>query len=245
VRFVYRYRTRDNVEHRGEISAATREDAFAAIRALGVKPSGLAEADGFFNKLFGKGKRWLAIVALSIVALIVLVLWLRTKEKMSEVLRRDVESPRHQIYGDPEVMRSMEVAGFSNCLHRVGDRVLAQFAQPGNFVAAKGCGIDDVAAVLSAVVRTDLEVSDAECREVRELKQIVNGMRTEMREYLSDGLGSYQSYFGRLIERYRAEKQIHDRVSTELQNEKSPEVWSKKNEALRRMGVAVIVRPEE
>ena len=61
MKFNYEYRTSDNVRHTGVIAASDREAAFAALKAQGIRPGCLAEAPGFFNKLFGKGKRWLAI----------------------------------------------------------------------------------------------------------------------------------------------------------------------------------------
>ena len=245
MRFVYKYRTSDNVEHDGEVTAVDREAAYRAIRAQGRKPGQLKEADGFFNHLLGKGKRWMAIVVLSVGVVVALCLWLRTEREKAVVVRNEAVALRHQIYGDPEIMRAMSDAGFSNCLERVGDRILAQFAQPGTFVSARGYTADDLSAALAAVAERDLAIDPDEGREIRELKQIVNGMRVEMREYLSDGMGSYRSYFNRLVERYMAEKQIHDRVVAELAKEKDAAVWSKKNEELRRMGLAVVVKSEE
>lgn len=70
MKFLYEYRTSDNAKHSGTISAASRDAAYAAIKVLGVRPSRVVEAPGFFNKLFGKGKRWLAIAALGVLVII-------------------------------------------------------------------------------------------------------------------------------------------------------------------------------
>ena len=64
MKFLYTYRTPDNKQHRGEIAAATKEAAYAALRAQGIKAGHVDEAPGVFNKLFGKGKRWMAIAVL-------------------------------------------------------------------------------------------------------------------------------------------------------------------------------------
>ena len=40
------------------------EAAYAALRAQGIKAGHVDEAPGVFNKLFGKGKRWMAIAVL-------------------------------------------------------------------------------------------------------------------------------------------------------------------------------------
>ena len=68
MKFVYEYRTSDNALHHGSVAAADRDAAFAALKARGVRPARLVEAPGFLNKLFGKGKRWIAIAVLSVAA---------------------------------------------------------------------------------------------------------------------------------------------------------------------------------
>ena len=57
MKFFYQYRTRDNISHDGEISASTLDDAYAALKAKGIRPGRVVEAPGFLNKLLGKGKR--------------------------------------------------------------------------------------------------------------------------------------------------------------------------------------------
>ena len=81
--------------------------------------------------------------------------------------------------------------------------------------------------------------------EVRELREIVNGMREELREYLANGNGTPRSYWRRLIERTQQEMQICERTRRELENEKSAAVWEEKNEALRRLGLRPIPNPKD
>ena len=69
MKFVYEYRTSDNALHSGRIAALDRDAAFAALKARGIRPARLVEAPGLVNKVFGKGKRWIAIVALSVAAI--------------------------------------------------------------------------------------------------------------------------------------------------------------------------------
>ncbi len=92
---------------------------------------------------------------------------------------------------------------------------------------------------------SDLAISPSDPREVRELKQIVNGMRKEMRAYLANGNGTPRSYWRRLLERTRQEMQIYERTRRELENEKNAAVWEEKNEALRRLGLRTIPHPKE
>ena len=77
----------------------------------------------------------------------------------------------------------------------------------------------------------------SDSREVRELREIVNGMREELREYLANGNGTPRSYWRRLLERTQQEMQICERTRRELENEKNEAVWEEKNEALRRLGL--------
>ena len=85
----------------------------------------------------------------------------------------------------------------------------------------------------------------SDSREVRELKQIVNGMRQELRDYLANGNGTPKSYWRRLLERTQEEMRIYERTRRELENEKSEAVWEEKNEALRRLGLRTITNHRE
>ncbi len=91
----------------------------------------------------------------------------------------------------------------------------------------------------------DIAIDAGEERELRELKQIVNGMREEMREYLANGNGTPRSFWRRLNERTAQEIQIYERTRRELEKETSEEVWEQKNDALRRLGLRTIPNPGE
>jgi hypothetical protein len=91
----------------------------------------------------------------------------------------------------------------------------------------------------------DIQIAAEDSREVRELKQIVNGMREEMRGYLANGNGTPRSYWRRLNERTLSEMQIYERTRRELEKETRPEAWEQKNEALRILGLRTIPAPNE
>ena len=164
-------------------------------------------------------------------------------------------APRHQIYGDPATVEGLERGDFAAHLPRVGDQMLAVFAQPGKLMCARGSNprrIDEKSyAIFEEYARNDLDVENdipidiAESREITELKQIVNGMREEMREYLANGNGTPRSYWRRLNERTAQEIQIYERTRRELEKETSEEVWEQKNDALRRLGLRTIPNPGE
>ena len=93
--------------------------------------------------------------------------------------------------------------------------------------------------------KRDIAIDAGEERELRELKQIVNGIREEMRYYLANGNGTPRSFWRRLNERTAQEMQIYERTRRELEKETSEEVWEQKNDALRRLGHRTISNPGE
>ena len=152
-------------------------------------------------------------------------------------------------------MESLERGDFSAALSREGDRLLAVFAQPGRLMCAKGTNPRKLSANAAAqfadyaqnelAADKDILINADDPREIRELKQIVNGMRDEMRSYLANGNGTPRSYWRRLNERTLEELRIYDRTKRELENERSSEVWEQKNEALRTLGLRTIPLPNE
>lgn len=246
MKFTYQYRTPDNVAHTGELSAANRDAVFAALKAQGVKPFGIAEAPGAFNKLFGKGKRWIAIAILAVAALTVTLLYFRISRTLQTIRTSQTVSDRHQIYGDPAYIDECESTGYANVFTDPGERILAVYAQPGG---ANGLDASvDRAQAIAALAETKgrpVVFTGSEPREIRELKAIVEGMKRELREYLSDGVGTIESYMKRLEERRVVEVAMYEKVAAELVDEKDELVRESKNEALRGMGLKTIPRPKK
>lgn len=248
MRFVYQYRTRDNVEHQAEIDAADRESAFAALKAQGIRPARMWEKPGIINSLFGKCKRWIAICVLALVAAVFAALFTRTARTLDKLEQSEEQAPRHQIYGDPAILHDIEKGRTEKILPLRGDRILAWFAQPGLLACPVNAPLDhptvELYEALGSVKDISLEISSEEPREARELKQIVNWMRSEMNAYLKNGNGNVRSYFRRLKERTMSELQIYESTKLLLENEKSAAVWELKNEALRQIGLKTIPAPE-
>ncbi len=262
MKYTYAYKTSDGVRHEDSMNASSREEVFSALRAKGIKAIKVVAADGSKANGEVRGLRKRAVVALVALAAAVagVVAYIggeRTgaAERANPAKPSPNASPRHQIYGDPAVMEAFERGDFGDALIRDGDRLLAVFAQPGRYMCAKGVSTRNLAPVAATnfenyashelTVEKDVEIADTDSREVRELKQIVNGMREEMREYLANGNGTPRSYWRRLNERTTSEMQIYERTRRELENEKSPEVWDEKNAALRRLGLRTIPNPNE
>lgn len=244
MKFNYQYRSADNVLHRETIDAPSRDEAFARLKAQGIRPAKVEEAPGFFNKLLGKGKRWLAIVVLALVAVgATVALVLRPVEVVSEEDMR--ATPRHQIYGDPAVMQEIERGNLDGIFAKKGDQLLAWFAQPGRLMMPAGATLEGGGDIIATVVDEDVEILPADSREVRELKQIVNGIKDELRAYLQNGNGTCRSFWRRMRERLREELSIYNRFKTELENEKDEKIWEERNAALRRLGLRTITAPGE
>ena len=251
MRFVYQYRTHDNAVRSGEVSAADRDAAYRALKEKGIRPARLEEAPGLANKIFGKGKRWIAIAVLAVVAA---VFAFQARKAPSEAAAGNA-APRHQIYGDPATMEAFERGDFESVLPREGDRLLAVFAQPGRLMCRKGFNprllAPQSAAELDGYAEKslsadgDIAIGAGDSREAVELKQIVNGMREEMRAYLANGNGTPRSYWRRLNERTLQEMQIYERTRRELEKESSAAVWEERNAALRRLGLRTIPNPRD
>lgn len=253
MKFIYEYRTRENVPCKGEISAPTKEAAYDILKSRGIRPGKVWEAPGLLNKLFGKGKRWGLIFILAI-ALIGVLVYLNVLSNEKEAATKELGAAnreladiimfedRGQIYGPDAVLKGMRRDGFISVF---GDdavsRFLAAYAIPGVAVdrAAlsfpKGIGLQEIDRVV--------EISDNDMEEVKKLKRIVNGMRREFAQYLRDG-GSVLGYLQRLDIRQKAEYGIYNRVKASLLHEKNLDVWQERNRMLRLKGLPMVDPPD-
>ena len=257
MKFLYEYRTKDNIRHEGVINAASREAAFDALRSQGIKPGRLWEAPGLMNKIFGQGKRWIAIFVLGVVVLLMMV-YLGVEKVQASVDSRFLE--RSQIYGDPAFLGLCEAKGWSNVFADEGECFLARFAQPGRKVELPDGQLSGDAAkllesALTAGVDRYLELQAGDSEEVVKIKRIVNGMKRELAEYIASG-GTVNVYIERLIERQKIERTIFESARNELlqleqrgrDEAARPAIilkWNEKNKLLRDMGLMPIPLPQE
>ena len=242
MRFVYEYRSSDNAHHEDVIDAPNREAVFTALKSRGIRPASVREAPGFFNKLFGKGKRWIAIVALSILVVGALCA-VQTNRRTIRTIRQSqfAPMPRHQIYGDPVLMDELAKSGFGTVFANAGDRILARYAEPGVAVERlSAVSRKDAAAELERALAEEPVLSPEDLREVGELKRIVLGMREELRRYLANGVGTCETYLRRLDERQTEEVQIRARPVAELKLTNDEAVRVRRNAELRALGLRTI-----
>ena len=256
MKYTYAYKTSDGVRHEDSLDAESRDEVFQLLRGRGIRPIKVVAADGSKANGEVRGFRKRAVFALvALAAAIAGVIAYLGGERTGAATAANPEavSPRHQIYGDPATMEGLERGDFAAHLPRVGDQMLAVFAQPGKLMCAKGANprrIDEKSyaafeayAKSDLAVENDIAINSADSREITELKQIVNGMREEMREYLANGNGTPRSFWRRLNERTAQEIQIYERTRRDLEKEASEEVWEQKNDALRRLGLRTIPNP--
>jgi len=238
------------------MEANSRDEVFQVLRGRGIRPIKVVAADGSKANGEVRGLRKRVVFALvAFAAAVAGVIAYLGGERTGAATAANPEavSPRHQIYGDPATMEGLERGDFAAHLPRVGDQMLAVFAQPGKLMCAKGANPRLLDATMEAAlagyakdelsVESDIAIDAGEERELRELKQIVNGIREEMREYLANGNGTPRSFWRRLNERTTQEMQIYERTRRELEKETSEEVWEQKNDALRRLGLRTIPNP--
>ena len=258
MKYTYAYKTSDGVRHEDSLDANSRDEVFEVLRGRGIRPIKVVAADGSKANGEVRGLRKRAVAALVALAAVVagVVAYLGGERTgAATAAGSEASAPRHQIYGDPATVEGLERGDFAAHMPRLGDQMLAVFAQPGKLMCARGANprrIDEKShAAFEAYAKNDLAAENdiaidaADSREITELKQIVNGMREEMREYLANGNGTPRSFWRRLNERTAQEIQIYELTRRELEKETSEEVWEQKNDALRRLGLRTIPNPGE
>lgn len=237
-KFHYFYQSKENKNLDGWIVAKSRDDAYAQLRKQSIKP----------YKVVGKDpiawKRWAAIAVLA-VALAGTYAWLALR---SEPVAPDEQFVRHQIYGAESVIRNGISTEWSACGLDEGERYLARYAQPGIKVAYRRKTPETASAVEASLSR-HLEVEDSELLEYRQLKQIVESIKDELRAYIKSG-GNVDGFLDRLQERQDQEVAYYNAANQELENAKAtmPEdelynLWAAKNAELRAIGLPMLKEP--
>lgn len=251
MKFNYQYRTPDNRLQSGSIDAPTRDAAYVALKRMGIRPSRVVEAPGFFNHLFGKGKRWIAICVLMGVATLSLAFAMSMRRKANEasvvsLSRLNAPADRHQIYGEPALMERLGREDYASVFDSIGDRYLAHFAQPGRTVSFTNTAWrSEMACAIANLSAARIEVSFDDVREVRELKQIVLGMREELHDYLSNGVGTCATFVRRVEERQQREIQIYIQAKEDLKHKNKVSEYERINASLRRIGLPTILVPDD
>lgn len=245
MKFVFGYKTSDNIRKEGVVDAPSRDAAYAKLKADGIRPFKVELAPGFVNRILSLGWRWFAIVVLSAAALGFLAYAMRMKKAAAMALSPGHYADRHQLYGDPATIEAMESNAFADVFALPGERFLAFFAQPGRAVSVPdvlASGARD-AEFLSACLTNSIAFSPEDPREITELKQIVNGIKEELRAYCGGG-GDVPGFIRALYARQEEEATIYNRVLNELEGNPDPQLWEERNKSLRELGLRTVARPK-
>ena len=268
MKFIYEYRTSDNVRHEGTVSAASRDAAFAALKAQGIRPGSVREAPGFFNKLFGKGKRWIVIGVLGALCLVLcaVVYTQGTRYKAQGTLDSDLDSmTRRQPIGDTAIIEKGIRTGWADVFELEGERFLASFAIPGVPAGLRNTSEEEILKALDHDCRK-IEKSDhhnsslftfhssleSDSLEARQIRAMVEGMKDELRRFI-EKKGTIVEYGQRLVQRQEQELSYYNRAKAEVEQahksgasaQEVEALWEKRNASLRRMGIRLVPFPEQ
>lgn len=251
MKFLYEHQDKANKRHRGVLNAPTRADAYAALKAQGIKPIHCDEAPGFFNLLFGKGKRWIAIIVLGALCLVLAVVVGRgvlTAPQPSSV-EESFDSPiRRQIIGDAAIIEKGLRMGWADVFDAEGDRFLASFAIPGVAPAIRSTTEEKLREALETQT---LGNSTTQTLEARQIRAIVSGMKKEINKLLKDGWTLREVGIA-LVRRQEQEIGYYERAKTEIEtaakSKMSPkaleELLDRRNDSLRKLGIRLVSMPE-
>lgn len=250
MKFRYGYRTKDNEKVEGVISAASREDVYAQLKREGRKPYMVEPLPGLLNRLSGIGKRWVAIAILAgiCVALAIAVGRVVLDAPQPSAVEASLDSPiRRQPIGDVAIIDKGIREGWASVFPEEGERFLASFAIPGVPAGQRSTTEEEIRASLSRKVETAADDSI----EARQIKAMVEGMKQELREFIADG-GTIKMYGRRLVQRQEDELGYYHRAKAELDQAIAAKrgqgeinaLVEKRNAALRKIGVKLLVLPD-
>ena len=255
MKFLFEYQDKANKRHKGALNAATRADAYAQLRQRGIKPIRCDEAPGFFNLLFGKGKRWLAIgilATLCVTLAIVVGRGVLTAPQPSSV-EESFDSPiRRQIIGDAAIIEKGLRTGWAEVFDAEADRFLASFAIPGVPPAVRTTTEEKLREALDNEPSKHPNLPNIQTAlEARQIRAMVSGMKDEMRRFIAAG-GTIREYGERLVARQEQEIGYYNRAKQEidfaakegLAEREVLSLWEKRNASLRKMGIRLVSMPE-
>jgi len=255
VKFIYSYNTHQNERREGlTISAPNRDAAFSELNKQGIRPYKLYPAPGLWNKVVSIGWPGFAIIGLVAVLGITLAISLAQRKELerNDDVRGIVSSAitskvRRQLIGDQGVIEKGIRTGWSDVFEHEGERFLASFAIPGVPATVRTTNV----ASLEEALGRKVEASETDGMEARQIKAMVDGMKDELRKFVSAG-GTIEQYGRRLVARQDDEIAIYNRTSNEIEQAvksnlgkaEVAELVDRRNEELRRMGIKLIQMPE-
>ena len=243
MKYTYAYKTSDGTRHEASIEASSRDAAFAALREQGIRPIKVVAADGSKANGAPVGVRR-RVMAVSIIVAVVAAVgataaFLRIARPKPEVESFHADQTRRYPIGDAAIIEKGILTGWNDVFEHEGDRFLASFAVPGVKAAQRNTTVDEIKAALERSV----SIAKDDGLEARQIKAMVEGMKSEARTYIADG-GSVVNYGRRLTERQDAEIAAYERTKADLERAKETmsgntliKYWESQNDKLRNLGI--------
>lgn len=254
MRFLYEYKTKENERRDGEIAAPSRAAVYAELKKQGIKPYKVDLAPGFLNWVLSLGKRTAVIVLLAFGVVCFVVLWHgekgeaeNFKDKATAFSDKFEDKTRRQVIGDTAIIEKGIRNGWADIFPEEGERFLASFAIPGVPAGQRNTTEEEIRAALSR----QIEPTEADGLEARQIKSMVEGMKYELREFMRNG-GTIKQFGSALVERQEAELGYFNRTKSELETVRKSgmsakeleSLWEKRNNELRQMGIKLVPMPE-
>ena len=244
MKYTYAYKSSDGSRHEASMDAESREAVFEALRKKGIRPIKVIAEDG--SKANGeiRGVRRRVVGVAVVLAAIVAVIATSLYNRVSAPPLPEFESgqTRRQIIGDTAIIDKGIATGWSDVFPEEGDRFFASFAIPGVRAGQRNTTVEEIKAALDR----DVEVSDSDGLEARQVKSMVAGMKAEARAYINAG-GSIVDYGKRLTERQDAEIAIYERAKAEIDHARKTmsqddfiALWEGRNDQLRNLGIKLV-----
>ena len=251
MKFTYAYKTSDGVRHEDAMNASSREEVFERLRERGIKAIKVIAADG--SKANGeiRGVRKRVVVASIAIAALAAGFAaflagrrVHTPPQNDEAASLICSTMRRQVIGDVAIIEKGIRTGWADAFTDEGDRFLASCAVPG---VASGLREPMNVEALRRIVEAHNAPVEGDSIEVRQIKAIVEGMKSEAKRYLAAG-GTLEKYAERLQDRQKAEIAIYDRVKAEIdkaretmQGDKFDAFVEERNDGLRNLGIRPVV----
>lgn len=237
MKYRYLYQTKNNENREGEIKASSRADAYAQLRKAGIRPYRLIGDDPFNWRPWAMGVLAAGVVALAGVSGWLLLHVSSSGEEKQETMRR-------QLAGDDLVIGEGVLDGWSMVFADKFDRYLAAFVQPGREILPPEVTIEERAA-FAASLEKPLVCLREDRPEYRQVRDIVRGLRDEMRRKMSEGL-TVEQYLKFLEKRQQDEIAYRKRAGDAC--DRAPDnyrldVWRGVNARLRERGMAPLPKP--
>ena len=254
MRFLYEYKTKENERRSGEIAAPSRVAVYTELKKQGIKPYKVDLAPGFWNWVQSLGKRTAAIALLAVGVVCLVVLWRGEKDeaetfkdKATAFSDKFEDKTRRQVIGDTAIIEKGIRNGWADIFPDEGERFLASFAIPGVPAGQRNTTEEEISAALSR----QIEPTESDGIEARQIKSMVEGMKDELRDFMRNG-GTIKQFGSCLVERQEAELGYYNRTKSELETlhkastptKELESLWEKRNNELRQMGIKLVPMPE-